>query len=99
MSLSHKNTYLFRAIAWFVNIAFGLSLVAPAQLGHAQNLALPSLGTIVTASPSFVPPLLKGMIIDTQHPFQFEFIVDSGSQEIDQQTLKTESTKLIKSFL
>ncbi|HPN88189.1 MAG TPA: hypothetical protein PLH56_02510, partial [Candidatus Omnitrophota bacterium] len=50
---------------------------------------------------AFVPPLLKGIKVDLNKPFNFDFVLDTGSnrQQTTANGLKDESTKLIKYFL
>ena len=48
---------------------------------RAQGLVLPTPGSMVALSPTFAPVLLKGIIVDKENPFKFEFIVDKGDLE------------------
>jgi len=67
---------------------------------HAQSvLNLPAPGTMITTSPAFNPPIMRGISIDPQNPFQFDFIIDVGDEKLKDESLKEESTKLIKYFL
>ncbi len=66
---------------------------------QAGEIALPIPGTRVALSPSFDPPLLKGMKVHPENPFKFEFILDQGQSKIDNLSLKEESQKLVKYFL
>jgi len=61
------------------------------------NLSPP--GSIVGLSPVFEPAVLKGVRIDVDNPFAFDFIVDIGHSDLQGQALKEESQKLIKYFL
>jgi len=54
---------------------------------------------MVPLSPSFTPTILRGVEIDPQNPFKFEFIVDRGDQELSPEELKAESEKVIRYFL
>ncbi|MBF0521619.1 MAG: hypothetical protein HQL24_01030 [Candidatus Omnitrophica bacterium] len=60
---------------------------------------LPTPGTMVATSASFVPPVLKGMKVDLKQPFQFDFILDTGNSNLKDDELKEESNKLIRYFL
>lgn len=66
---------------------------------YAQGIHLPQPGTMVTVSPAYTPPMLKGIIIHPENPFQFDFILDSGDTGLNGDGLKAESEKLIKYFL
>ncbi|MBF0521436.1 MAG: methyltransferase domain-containing protein [Candidatus Omnitrophica bacterium] len=63
------------------------------------QITLPTPGTMVTTSASFVPPMLKGMKVDLKQPFQFDFILDTGNSNLQDDDLKDESNKLIRYFL
>jgi len=72
---------------------------------YAQELRLPAPGVMVHLSPEFNPPILKGIKVHPDNPFQFDFILDQGdsfnsnSKTPKQGDLKLEATKLIKYFL
>ena len=61
--------------------------------------ALPVIGEMVSFSQPFSPVLLKGLQFDIEKPFEFNFIVDTGSQDISQEALKEEGEALIRFFL
>jgi len=63
---------------------------------YAQGLILPQPGTMVQLSPSFNPPLLKGIKVYPNEPLRLDFILDRGDKAGNP---KEESTKLIKYFL
>ncbi len=75
----------------------------------ASEIVLPSPGTMVHLSPSFQPPILKGIKVHPDNPFKFEFVLSQGdnasavaeheSNSAKADFLKQESTKLIKYFL
>ena len=61
---------------------------------YAQNgLLLPAPGTRVLLSPSFNPPLLKGIKVHPNEPLRLDFILDQGD------CASNESLKLVKYFL
>src|SRR5262245_31391128 len=70
---------------------------------QAQDIVLPKPGTMVHLSPTFSPPVLKGIKVHPDNPFKFDFILDPGSLplagRVREGELKQESTKLIKYFL
>jgi len=95
-----KSAPAFRALVFFILLTFSCSILGFPQGAYAQNyLGLPAPGVLVPLSPVFMPALLKGIKIDPETPFQFDFIVDSGDSGLKDQALKEESTKLIKYFL
>ena len=102
-----KFSLHFRVIACLVILCFTSTLIILPQNAYAQSLPavqagvlnLPVPGAMVSRSPGFVPAFLKGMAIHPENPFQIDFIVDKGNSGLNNETLKAESTKLIKYFL
>jgi hypothetical protein len=91
-----------RALNLILSVCVFVSYLGPIPQVQAQGVAqLPVPGTMVNLSPAFEPVLIKGLKIDTQNPFAFDFIVDSGNTSLSAQdpALKEESNKLIKYFL
>ena len=48
---------------------------------------------------SFVPVLLKGLVIHPNQPFNFDFIVDSGNDSTDKANIQEQSQRMIRYFL
>jgi len=46
-----------------------------------------------------MPPIIRGLTIYPENPFQFDFLVDPGDDALEGKQLESESTKLIKYFL
>ena len=69
--------------------------------GNAQSFQLPKPGSMVHLSPPMNLPVLKGLKVDTNNPFRFDFIIDKGDSVGNgrDHSLRDESTKLIKYFL
>lgn len=53
----------------------------------------------VNLSSVFAPAVLRGIRVDPQNPFYFEFILDHGQSNLEGEALKAEGTKLVKYFL
>ena len=87
---------IFVLIAFLVN-TLGYLPVAQAQDSPAigGDFQLPVPGVMVHLSPTFNPPILKGIKVNPKNPFRFEFILDPG----DAVLAKNENSKLIKYFL
>ena len=95
--------------AFLANIFGPLPLVqADPAFGGAGDFRLPSPGVIVHLSPEFNPPILKGIKVNPDNPFRFDFILDKGDSNtvipakagiLNQTELKQEATRLIKYFL
>ena len=93
-----KSTYIRSLISLVVIICFlvsGWSL----PLVQAEDFHLPQPGVMVHLSPPLEPPILKGIKVYPENPFQFDFILDQGDTPVQQEQAKTEALKLIKYFL
>ncbi|MBI4310052.1 MAG: hypothetical protein HY591_06965, partial [Candidatus Omnitrophica bacterium] len=74
--------------------------VNPMPVCAQQGLSLPKPGVMVHLSPTFNPPVLKGIKVHPDNPFRFDFILDRGDVETHSNaSLQNESIKLIKYFL
>jgi hypothetical protein len=86
----------------FVFFCFITNSVMP-SMGMAKTfsggLVLPQPGSMVNLTPAVTPAYLKGMIIDPNKPFKFDFIIFRGDKPLAQSQKKEEYTKLIKYFL
>ena len=93
----------YKITIYLVVAAFSLNSIIP--IGYAQpatvqtTLNLPSPGTMVSVSQPFTTPIMKGLKIHPENPFEFDFIIDTGHSGLQGEALKEESAKLIKYFL
>jgi len=63
------------------------------------SLFMPEAGVRVPLSKSFAPPLLKGLKINPDNPFQFDFMVNKGAfASNDKGLLEPEIQRMIKYF-
>lgn len=100
-----RKRFLLNKIAQFLVIILSFSLIFGPSAGYAQvvmpqtilNLPLP--GAMVSMSPGFTPTLVKGITIHPENPLEFDFLVDTGDENLDENELKVQSNKLIKYFL
>jgi hypothetical protein len=83
----------------FFLIAFVVNSLGPVSIVSADQFVLPKPGAMVHLSPEFNPPILKGIKVHTDNPFRFDFILDKGDSENNNERLKEESSRLIKYFL
>jgi hypothetical protein len=89
-----------KVICVFTIITFLISSLATSGLVYAQVMPVAVLpGQMMSLSPIFTPTLLKGIKINPEKPFQFDFIVDTGTSGMVGESLKDESTKLVRYFL
>ena len=84
-------------------ICFLLSMVlffTPIAQAYPQTvLNLPQPGVMVMPTENFVPLLVKGVKVYADDALKFDFIVDTGNTDFEQDELKKESESLIKYFL
>ncbi len=86
-------------LVWFVvNGAYVFSQEQPKSTSGG-DLGLPMLGVRVIQSQNFVPPMLRGLVINPDQPFRFDFILDSGHSTLNEQQVRGEAQGLIKYFL
>ena len=66
----------------------------------AQDVVnLPAPGTMISLSPKFTPAVVSGLTIYPENPLKFDFIIDSGDENLSEDDLAKESKKLINYFL
>ena len=101
-----KNLNLRTIIALGLIFAFLVNIFGPMPLAQAQlaspgggDFRLPAPGVIVHLSPEFNPAILKGIKVHPDNPFRFDFVLDKGDNQLSNNALKDESSKLIKYFL
>ena len=85
-----------------VAVITGLTLILETFLpltAQAQQPFLPEPGVLVSTSPEHLPARLKGIIIDPTTPFNFDFIMDMGHEDLQGEALSLESSKLLRYFL
>jgi|CXWL01.1.fsa_nt_gi hypothetical protein len=80
-------------------LSFISGQIVPSFIAEASMSNLPRPGRMITITSAYVPPMLKGMRVDGNDPFKFEFILDSGNAQLESQELREEATTLIKYFL
>ena len=81
-------------------VNFILSGLLPYANAFAQEeLILPAAGQILPLSPEFNSVIIKGLKINKEDPFKFDFIVNQGQEKLPEAQFKEESLKLVKYFL
>src|SRR3990167_2645719 len=90
--------FSIKTTACFILLFFTANSVIPPS--YAQSiLNLPAPGTMVSMSSTFAPPIIKGLTLYPDNPLRFDFIVDTGDNNLEGKEFEVESTKLIKYFL
>ena len=59
------------------------SVIGPMPQASAENISLPVPGVMVHLSSLFDPPILKGIKVNPDNPFKFDFILDRGDSKTD----------------
>ncbi|MBP9854210.1 MAG: isocitrate lyase/phosphoenolpyruvate mutase family protein [Candidatus Omnitrophica bacterium] len=97
-----KKDFARRIICSFVAFTFVFTSILPPQVA-AQTLPtilnLPIPGTLITPTVGYMPALIKGITINPENPLNFTFYVSKGDENINDDQLREESSKLIKYFL
>ena len=101
----YKKSLAYRLFCAFICASFLLSAIIPPPTAFAQSLpapgmfSLPAPGTMVALSPGFTPALIKGITPNPTNPLEFDFIVDTGDENLEGEALRVEASRLIKYFL
>ena len=85
-----------------ISLALICSLAFGTNISYAQNAfvsTLPEPGKMVSVSEPFTPILVKGLVVHPDQPLNFDFIVDSGNDSVDQPVVKEQSEKIVRYFL
>ena len=90
-----------RLIASIIILCFSCSMITIPQVRAAEGfLNLPVPGSMVNLSAAYEPTLIKGVTINKDNPFLFDFILDPGNSNLTAKdpALKIEANRLIKYF-
>ncbi|MCK5581062.1 MAG: hypothetical protein KAJ18_07285, partial [Candidatus Omnitrophica bacterium] len=91
-----SNRFLVSLISIF---AVFVNLVAPTII-HAQLTPdLPDPGTMIEFSESYQPAVITGIIVNSDDPLMFDFIIDRGESGLTDAELEVETQRLVKFFL
>lgn len=90
---------LIRFVGRILRVVLALLLIMPSPLYAQQTLHLPAPGALLASSPTYIPPLVKGLKVFPNEPFRFDFLIDTGQSGLDQFSIEEETEKLVKYFL
>ncbi len=101
---SLRGNYLSKTLSCSIIFIFLSTSVISPTIGLAQSipqttLNLPVPGAMLSISPGFTPPLIKGLTIHPENALEFDFIVYHGDDSLQGKSLEKESLKLIKYFM
>ncbi len=98
-----RSTFIYRALSAFIAFAFIFSVIIPppvdAQIMPQTILNLPVPGSMVTMTPAFTPTMITGVNIYPDNPLKFDFIINRGDSDLNDEAFEDESEKLIKYFM
>lgn len=76
------------------------SIFPYAALADDNRLSfLPPVGEMVKLSSQYTPTVIKGITLFKEDPFRFDFIIDAGEENLNDNAFQEEANKLIKYFL
>ena len=95
--------HMHKAAYWMLLTAFLTLSVIPSVEAQSilrdQTPWMPRPGVMVDLSPGFTPAHLKGIVINPQNVFSFDFIIYQGDKKLRIAQKTSEYMKLIKYFL
>jgi len=98
---SEKRRYAlpFRLMVFLIILTFSIRLILfPINVEAQAILDLPTVGTIISPSISYTPAIIAGMRIYPENPLLFDFIIDTGDDNLQGEAFRKESQKLINYF-
>ncbi len=84
-----------RLSAWLVLVTFTVNMALP-YTAKAQPVTLAPVGKLLTASPGYSLPVLKGLRLNPANPLNIDFIIDTATQGT---VSKEEAAVLLRYFL
>lgn len=88
-----------RALVTFVLTAFLAATLQPAPAFAQAMRHTPSPTFMLQPASVYSPMLFKGIQLVPENPLRFDFLVDKGNSDLNNQDLREESTRLVKYFL
>src|SRR5580692_5517684 len=91
---------LTKLLVHLILVSFFVTSLGPLPDVSAQTLVdLPVPGTMVDFSPKFNQATLKGIVFHPENPFKFDFILDEGDTQLNEEESKEQSQKIAAYFL
>lgn len=100
---SHTN-FSYRTLTFCLILSFTASIICPPGPVYAQNreqaqLELPPPWALIKPSQAYTPTIVKGLTLYPDNPLKFDFIIDTGDDNLTGEAFEEESIKLIRYFL
>lgn len=71
----------------------------PVASAQTVSTPMPAPGTMVGFTSHHTPVLIRGVMVDPNEPFRFDFLMDTGNAMVNDDDFQEESIRLIKYFL
>ena len=94
-----QKTFLQKLSAVTLVLMLSLSLIFPPAFSYAELLNLPDPGSTVFFSKGYQPAVITGVVVNSEDPLLFDFIIDRGDSGLTGEALEQETQKLVKYFL
>lgn len=91
-----RRSSRFKILSSFIVLNFIINVFSISFV-HAQSIQTPS--TLINPSEVYSPAIIQGINVYLNNPLMFDFVVDSGDDNLQGEAFKKESTKLVKYFL
>lgn len=89
-----------KVVSTLAIVAFlALNLIPNTNVFAQEAIVLPPAGQMVPLSPAFTPAMIKGIKLHRDNPFEFDFIINQGQENLSESQLKQDSLRLVKYFL
>jgi len=94
-----SRRFCYRWFSAALSVIFACNSILMSAPAYAQGLPfLPPAGAMVQPSAAFQPVTILGMTIHPENPFKFDFIVNTGDDDLEGSALKAEVQRLINYF-
>ncbi len=90
---------IYKSLNIILSIALCMGLGTPKLQAEVVVPIMPKAGTMVSLSPAFTPAHLKGIVIHPENALQFDFLINHGQGNLNNDEKNQEYTKLVKYFL
>ncbi|HQO58854.1 MAG TPA: hypothetical protein PLT76_09075, partial [Candidatus Omnitrophota bacterium] len=99
ISKPRQNNLLQKLSCTLLVLILTLSFVFPPTFSYAELLDLPDPGTSVFFSKGYQPAVITGVMVNSEDPLLFDFIIDRGDSGLTGEALEQETQRLVKYFL
>ncbi|MEW5895840.1 MAG: hypothetical protein AB1650_08840 [Candidatus Omnitrophota bacterium] len=91
-----KRSTICRVFSACLSAILAVTFAVPACAQSTLNL--PAVEAMITPSIAYHPPIMAGMTIHPDNPLEFNFLITTGDDDLEGETFRKESQKLINYF-